>query len=418
MSDWRVNLPAHHEGDITLDEVHENQERLARNRTHTAPMVPGGPAREGLALTTGLLLCGRCGRKLTVRYWGKGGTHPAYECNWLHREGLASKACMSVRCDVVDAAIVSEALHVLQPAELALAVNALEELEARDQTLLRQWHMRLERAEYEADLAERRYQEVDPANRLVATTLEQRWNSALQALEAVRQQYADFERQHARAVTPEQKARILALAQDLPRLWQAPTTAAQDRKRMLRMLIKDVTVEKPSAPHQACLHIRWQGGACSSVSVDLPLPPWKQLRYPDGLIEQIRALAQRLPDAQIAVELNRLQLLSPRGKPFTAKMIQWLRWNRRIPGFEAQSNGLTVAQIARQFGVSPNVVYYWIERGIVAVHPHSAGASYRIMDLTPEKESELRHWVDHSRHLHPASNQGVSAGVCLRNEEP
>src|SRR2546426_12337110 len=135
-------------------------------------MVLNGPAREGLALLQGLLLCGNCGRALTVRYLGNGGIYPCYQCNWLRREGLASKDCMSFRCDLLDAAITQEVLQALQPAELELALAAMQELESRDQTILRQWQMRLERAEYEAALAERRYHEVDPSQRLVAGTPE------------------------------------------------------------------------------------------------------------------------------------------------------------------------------------------------------------------------------------------------------
>ena len=172
MADWRVSLREHHQGYITWEEFLENQERLEKNRTNGEEMVLSGPAREGLALLQGLLLCGQCGRALTVRYTGNGGIYPCYQCNWLRREGLATKDCMSFRCDVLDAAVAREVLGALQSAELELALAALQELEARDQTILRQWKMRLERAEYEAALAERRYQEVDPSQRLVAATLE------------------------------------------------------------------------------------------------------------------------------------------------------------------------------------------------------------------------------------------------------
>src|SRR5207302_3952783 len=168
-----------------------------------------------------------------------------------------------------DAAIVNEVLQTLQTAALELALAALQELEARDQILLRQWQMRLERAEYEAALAERRYLEVDPSQRLVASTLERRWNDALLQLEDLKKQAAEFRRQEARVATPEQKTKVLALAQDLPRVWHAPTTQAKDRKRMLRLLLKDITVEKPSPSKQLLVHLRWQGGASTNLTVQL-----------------------------------------------------------------------------------------------------------------------------------------------------
>ena len=133
MADWRVSLPEHHEGYISWEEFLKNQERLDKNRTNGDETLLSGPAREGLALLQGLLLCGHCGRALTVRYTGNGGIYPCYLCNWLRREGLASKDCMSFRCDLLDAAVAKEVLQALQPAELEPALAALQELEARDQ---------------------------------------------------------------------------------------------------------------------------------------------------------------------------------------------------------------------------------------------------------------------------------------------
>src|SRR6266446_6427704 len=304
MADWRVSLKEHHEGYITLEEFLKNQECLEKNRTNGEEMILNGPAREGLALLQGLLLCGNCGRSLTVRYTGNGGIYPCYQCNRLRREGLASKDCMSFRCDLLDAAVSKEVLQALQPAELELALAALQELEARDQIIWRQWQMRLERAEYEAALAERRYQEVDPSQRLVAATLEQRWNDALLQWEELKKQAAEFQCQEARVATPEQKAKVLALARDLPRLWYAPTTPSKDRKRMLRLLIKDITVEKPSVHKQLLVHIRWQGGACSDLHLQLPPKIADRVRYPATVVDCVRDLAQRFSDGEIAESLN------------------------------------------------------------------------------------------------------------------
>ena len=147
MSDWRVSLKDHHEGYISWEEFFENQKRLEKNRTNGEPTLLAGPAREGLALLQGLLLCGSCGRALTVRYTGNGGIYPSYLCSWQRRDGLASKDCMNFRCDLLDAVIAEEVLKALQPAEIELALAAVAELESRDRALSRQWQMRLERAE-------------------------------------------------------------------------------------------------------------------------------------------------------------------------------------------------------------------------------------------------------------------------------
>jgi excisionase family DNA binding protein len=396
MSDWRVSLKDHHEGYITLEEFFENQDRLEKNRTNGEETLLAGPAREGLALLQGLLLCGTCGKALTVRYTGNGGIYPCYQCNRLRRDGLASKDCMSFRCDLLDGAIGKEVLTALQPAEIELALAALQELESRDRTISRQWQMRLERAEYEAALAERRYQEVDPSQRLVAGTLERRWNDALLQLEDLKKQAAEFLRQEARVATPEQKAKVLALAKDLPRVWHAPTTQAKDRKRMLRLLIKDITVEKPFHPKQLLAHIRWQGGACSDICVQLPPNIADRVRYPAAVVDRVRHLAQSLPDGEVADRLNQEGQVSALGKPFTVSMIQWIRHRYQIPKPNlVRPEELTVQQVAERLRVSPNVVYYWIDRGVIQARRLNAGSPYWIT-LNETDEHRLQEWIRNS----------------------
>ena len=359
MPDWRVSLQQHHEGYITVEEFMKNRERLQKNRTNGDETVLSGPAREGLALLQGLLLCGRCGRALTVRYTGHGGIYPAYLCNWLHREGLATKDCLSFRCDVLDSVIAEEVLHALQPAELELALAALQELETRDQTIMRQWQMRLERAEYETALAARRYQEVDPSNRLVASTLERRWNDA--------------------------------------------TTQAKDRKRMLRLLIKDITVEKPAEPKQLLIHIRWQGGASTDRYVPLPRNIADRQRYPSVVVERVRELAQALLDVQIVEQLNREGHRSAKGKSYTTKIVQWIRWRYQIPpAILKKPEELTVQQVARQFEVSAGVVYYWIEHRVLTARRLNEGMPYWIT-LNAADEQTLRDWVRNSSRISSAS---------------
>jgi DNA invertase Pin-like site-specific DNA recombinase len=405
MADWRVRLEKHHEGYISWDEYLENQKRLENNRTNGGDMILSGPAREGLTLLQGLLMCGHCGRALTIRYTGNGGIYPCYLCNWKRREGLSTRDCMTFRCDVLDRAVAEEVLKALQPAQLELALAALEELEARDQGIGRQWRMRLERAEYEAALAERRYMEVDPAQRLVAATLERRWNVTLVQLEELKKQAAEFQRQEARVASAEQKAKVLALARDLPRIWHAPTTEAKDRKRMLRLLIKDITVEKP-VPKQLLVHIRWQGGACSDLQLQLPPNVADRMRYPEMIVNQVRDLAQRLSDGQIADHLNRGGQVSALGKPFTVSMIQWIRFRYQIPKATLKRpEELTVQQVAEHFGVSSHVVYYWIDRGVIRARRLSAGSPLWIT-LDETDDQRLRDWVRQSSRIHtPSSTQ-------------
>jgi hypothetical protein len=318
---------------------------------------------------------------------------------------------MSFRCDLLDGAIAAEVLKALRPAEIELALAALQELESRDRTISRQWQMRLERAEYEAALAERRYQEVDPSQRLVAGTLERRWNDALLQLEDLKKQAAEFLHQEARVATPEQKAKVLALASDLPRVWHAHTTQAKDRKRMLRLLIKDITVEKALNPKQLLAHIRWQGGACTDICVQLPPNIADRVRYAAAVVDRVRHLAQSLPDGDIADCLNQEGQVSAVGKPFTGSMIQWIRYRYQIPRATlVRPEELTVQQVAERFRVSPNVVYYWVDRGVIQARRLNAGSPYWIT-LNETDEQKLQDWVRNSCRIRTTSSTRLEEGA-------
>jgi hypothetical protein len=239
---------------------------------------------------------------------------------------------------------------------------------------------------------------------LVAATLERRWNDALLQVEDLKKQAAEFLRQQARVASAEQKAQVLTLARDLPRVWHASTTSAKDRKRMLRLLIKDITVEKPLHPKQLLAHIRWQGGACTDLGVPLPPKIADRVRYPAAVVDRVRHLAHSLPDRDIADGLNQQGQLSALGKPFTASMIQWIRYRYQIPKAElVRPEELTVPQVAQRFGVSPNVVYYWIDRGVIQARRLNAGAPYGIT-LHETDEQKLQDWVRSSRRIRSASS--------------
>lgn len=405
---WLVEIQNHHEGYTTWDEYLANQDQLQRNRTQSPENVLPQSAREGLALLQGLLVCGQCGRRLTVRYRGNGGIYPTYECNWRKREGRSKKSCMSISCQPLDEALSERVLAAVCPEQLQLALLAQEELSQRDGSLRRQWDMRLQRAQYEADLAQRRYEQVDPDNRLVAGSLESRWNAALMQVEEVRRQMEDFCRRQTRTFTEQQRAQILALADDFPRLWQAPATPFKEKKRMLRLLVEDITVER-GADREVVLHARWTGGACEDLTATLPAKIQDRLRYPAERIEEIRQLAKKHTDAEIAELFNNRGGRSSRGKRFTAKMIGWIRYNHRIPTVELKRDDeLTVAEVAARFGVSHYVVYYWIERNILPARQQAANRPYWIT-LTDEKTQELRDWVQSSKRIAKPTSKRQSA---------
>ena len=200
------------------------------------------------------------------------------------------------------------------------------------------------------------------------------------------------------AVTDEQKKDLLSLAKDLPSLWGSHTTRDKDRKRILRLLIKDVTLEK-LPEKKAVLHLRWQGGACEDIPVAVPPSYCDQIRYPRQIVDRVRALAQNLPDGQVASQLNKEGLSSAKGARFTRSIVAWIRYTHRIPAPVLRQPGeFTVNQIAEKFGVSLHVVYYWIERKVVSVRRLSRGTRYYI-SLDPEKERELARWVTGSERI-------------------
>jgi hypothetical protein len=253
--------------------------------------------------------------------------------------------------------------------------------------------MRVQRADYEAQLAQRRYEEVDPANRLVASTLERRWNEALVNLEQVKQQHRQFRREQHLELTAEQRKKVLALAQDLPRLWNVPTTRAKDKKRMLRLLIKDITVEKFLEPKHLILHVRWQGGMTENIRCDIPMRIQDRIRYKEEFVSKIRKLAEKHTNAEIAELLNHEGLTSSKGRPFTPSAISWIRYRHQIPGPQLKHpDELTVKEIAAKFEVSTGVVYYWIENGYLEARMIQKGYPYWIT-LSPRKEKELREKV-------------------------
>src|SRR3954453_19620929 len=237
--DWPFLIPGHHPGYVTWEQFQRNQRRLDENRT-ARDEDRRGALREGVALLQGIARCGRCGRRMSVRYLEDGKT-PSYECNGM-RSHYAGATCQSMRGDAIDAAVACVFLEAMRPAQLEVSMAALDQIAAQARQLDRQWQMTLERARYEAELARRRFVAVEPENRLVGRTLEREWNERLAEIERLERDAALRPQLSARLTDPAERRRILALAQDLPALWHAPTTLQTDRKQLLGYLIKDVTL--------------------------------------------------------------------------------------------------------------------------------------------------------------------------------
>lgn len=397
MSSWFVTIKNHHQGYITYEDFFSNKEKLEANRTNGEENLLSGAAREGLALLQGLLLCSKCGRKITIRYKGSNGIYPSYECVWLKRDGLSGTYCFSLHCNLLDEAVSARVLEVLKPEQINIALKALKEIESRNEAVSKQWEMKIERAEYEAQLAQKRYEKVDPFNRLVASTLEKNWNDKLTTLEEVKNEFSEYQQKKFLNIGREQKEELLTIAQDFPKLWKSPSTKSKDKKRILRRLIKDITIERQDK--KVTLHIRWQSGAVEDIVVTIPLSIYEQTKYSEKMIELVRELAKEKTDKEIVNYLNKEGYVSGTKKPFTIAMVKWIRFKYKITFVKLKRpEELSVKEIAEKFGVSINVVYYWIEIGIISGCRSNFGSPYCIT-LSSEKKKELYEWVNNSTRI-------------------
>jgi hypothetical protein len=206
-----------------------------------------------------------------------------------------------------------------------------------------------------------------------------------------------------RAVTAEQKRQILQLAKDFPRLWAAATTTPRDRKRILRLLVRDITVVKGQEPKTVRLHIRWQGGETETLRLQLPQNRAEVVRYPMAFVARIRKLAVDHHDDEIVAKLrDEGQKSTTTGKPITVATIKWLRFKHRIPAPPPPIGTLNVRQVREKYGVSLWVVYYWIERGIVSAEQRKGNAPYAIT-IDKQLDRRLREWVANSAHIRLSS---------------
>jgi hypothetical protein len=220
----------------------------------------------------------------------------------------------------------------------------------------------------------------------------------MQCLLELEAELANFERQTLRTITADQKQQILQLASDFPRLWTAQTTAARDRKRMLRLLVKDITVTKGREPKLLRLHIRWQGGAIETVELRLSPNRAEAVRYPDAFVAHIRALAATHDDDEIVALLNRDGLKSSTGRRFTVGMIRWIRHKHHIPSPPLPTDTFNVKQVRERYGVSMWVVYYWIDRGLITAQKRKLGLPY-VITITDATDHRLRDWVANSSRI-------------------
>jgi DNA invertase Pin-like site-specific DNA recombinase len=362
-AEWQVVVREAHVGYIPWEVYEMHLAQLAANSQAYTPQRLR-PPREGPALLQGLVLCGRCGERMTVRYHQRGGQRivPDYLCQ---RASIArgEPPCQRVPGRDLDTAIANILMEVVTPETVALTLAVQDDLVARAAEAARLQQLQVERAQYEAVLAQRRYLRVDPENRLVADVLEAEWNAKLRALAEARDAAEQQQHQDQARLSASERETMMDLPRDVTRFWRDPRTTDRERKRVGRLLIEDVTVQK--ADH-ILAQIRFKGGATRALTVPLP-PPFTQSRLtPPNTLAAIDQLLDTSTDAEVAAQLNTRGHCTFAGLPFQAMHVSQLR---RAHGLKDRLTRLrnagmrTAAEVAARLGVSEQTVWRWYHRG-------------------------------------------------------
>jgi hypothetical protein len=318
MTEWKVlqrdRFPAY----ISWERYLANQQQLALNRSW--PEAPGVP-RAGAALLAGLLVCGACGRRMHAGYRSKG--KPYYVCM---RRKLEGSACLGLGAAAVDDLVGQQVLRALEPAALELSLRAQLQISQERERLHRQWQLRLERAAQTAQRAERQYHAVEPENRLVARTLEQRWEEALRGERAAQEEYDRFLQDQPRQLSDDERAQIVSLAKDIPKLWHAPETTAAERKEVVRLLVERVVVQIQGDREQVGVEIVWRGGLTTKHEAVRSVARYESLGSYRQLLQRIRQLRRAgLTIARVAQRLNDEGYRTPRSrKGYTSTSVRKL----------------------------------------------------------------------------------------------
>jgi DNA invertase Pin-like site-specific DNA recombinase len=394
MEEWHALLPETHPGYIPWEQYQRNLQRLRDNAHAYGHDRRHGPAGEGPALLQGLVMCGICGQRMTVRYHScSSGLAPSYVCQ---RQGIeqGQRPCQVLPGAKLDQAIGTLLLELMTPVTLEVALAVQQELQARLADADRLRRQQVQRARYEANLAQERFLQVDPKNRFVADALEADWNNKLRLLAEAAEQYQK-QSQADRAVLDQQtKDKILALASDFPRLWRDPKTSDRDRKRMVRLLIEDVTLSKTD---RITAHVRCKGGATHTLTLPLPVPGCMAWQTDPAIVALIDQWLDHHTDGQIAALLNDQGRRSGKGQKFTRLTVGNIRRGYRLKSRYArlcEAGMLPLKQIARELQIATKTVIAWRNSGLLKAHAYNDKNQYLyepLGDRRPKKCPGFNH---------------------------
>jgi hypothetical protein len=403
----RDRLPAY----ITWQEYEANQERMRQNRSRRDSR---GSVRRGRALVAGLVVCGRCGSRMSTQYCGPA-SQPRYFCT-AKQTAYGEPRCQSLAARVLDDEVVRLTWDALSPAALEVSLRVAQDIQSQRAEAEGHWRKRLERAAYEAERAARQYRAVEPENRLVARTLEAAWEERLREHRDLQERYQRSQGEHPKVLSAAEREQIRWLAGDVPSLWHAPGTTDADRKEILREVIDRVVVNVEGESEWVEAKVYWAGGHQTYTRFRRPVARFDQLSSWSALRQRVSdwVNAGVGPDV-IAERLNSEGYKTPNGKPFGEPSVQTLvlRCNmsasrRKPPPGEAglRENEWFLPQLAAELGVGHQTVYGWVRKGRISARRLADGRW--VVTADADKRRDLTAFQDHQRqrqNLHEAASQ-------------
>lgn len=390
-SEWTVLLVDHHEGYLSWADYERNQRLIADNANG---MMVRGAVRKGEALLAGLLRCGHCGRRLLVSYNGTKGDIGRYNCDAVQNNPSADP-CISFGSLRVDEAVGAEIVRLLQPLGIEAAIRAVTDCEHQAGERQRHIELALEQARYEAGRSRRQYDAIDPDNRLVAAELERRWNSALAAVCALQEELEALTRQQPTALSAEERERLLRMGHDLEAAWHHPASTAVTRKRIVRVVLREVVARVEGDQIHLLLH--WQGGDHTRLAVKKNRRGQTRWCVEPQTTELIRACARLMPDKAIAGMLNRTGQRTGRLNGWTQSRVRSFRNTHGIEVHRdaewAERGEVTLTEAARLLDLSPMTVLRQLRAGVIPAEQYCKGAPWVIK----RRDIEDRQRVEHAK---------------------
>lgn len=370
--EWISLIKDAHPAYIAWDEYEENLQRIKENAIAYNNIDRKTPPREGPCLLQGIAICGKCGQRMTIRYKYRqqGRIEPVYLCQRSRIEKGALN-CQYIPGACVDEAIGELLIESVTPLTLEVALEVQRELESRFNEIDKLRKQQVERAEYEANLARRRFMQVDPENRLVADTLEAEWNEKLQQLSEAQENYEKQRQFDSAKLHKDEQDKILGLAKDFPKLWKNPKTPVREKKRMIRLVLEDVTLIKRD---EITVHVRFKGGAKKTLKIPLPPKGWQHSLTSPQIVKEIDGLLDNHGYTQIAAILNERSYKSGTGLPFNAKLIGSIRahYDLRTRYARLRNTGkLTTTEIANILGVTKGTIWKWKNKGLLKTYAYN-----------------------------------------------